>query len=467
MSVFDDLIADGQLRKAIAELGYEQPTPVQQAAIPRALAGKNLLVSSKTGSGKTAAFLLPCLQQMLARPALNPRSTRMLILTPTRELARQVVKNAQALLRFTAIKVGSICGGEELKYQKALLRKNPEIIVGTPGRLAEHIAHKSTDFSGLEFLVLDEADRMLDMGLSDDVLKITETCHPERQTLLFSATLEQKGLRHLIKQVILGEAEEIYIEEAANLIEQQMVLADDDKHKEKLAIALLHKAEYQKAIVFVNTKVRAAQLDNVLRYNKFRSTALHGDITQDERRRVLDAFRQGKTQVLVATDVAARGLDIEGVDLVINLEMAHSGDDYVHRVGRTGRADRTGRAISFVSASEWNLTKSIERYLKVTLEKIQVPGLEASYKGPEKMKSSGKAAGVKKKVTDKKAGDKGARGADGKKTITEKTKVRERDKKNIGKRRQPSAERSDAVVMDGFAPPPKKSKATLAPDVDE
>lgn len=462
MSVFHDLIADTQLRKAIDQLGYEQPTPVQLAAIPQALAGKNLLVSSKTGSGKTAAFLLPACQSLLTNKAVNLSSTRMLVLTPTRELARQIVKNAQALLRYTPIKVGVICGGEELKYQKALLRKNPEILVGTPGRLAEHVAHNATDFSGLEFLILDEADRMMDMGLNEDVVKITETCRLERQTLLFSATLEQKGLRQFIKQVIPGDAEEIYIDEAPNLIQQQMVLTDDAKHKEKLLVALLQKSTYAKAIVFANTKIRVAQLESFLRYHKYRTGALHGDITQDERKQVLDAFRQGKSQILVATDVAARGLDIDGVDLVINVDIAHSGDEYLHRIGRTGRADREGLAISFVTATDWNLVKGIERYLNVTFERITVPGVEASYKGPEKVKNSGKTVGVKKKTTDKNEKKSGKN-----KTVTEKVKVRERDKKNIGKRRAPSGVAGAAPTLDGFAPPPKKVQARLQDDTDE
>lgn len=446
---FHDLISDAQLHKAIDGLGYEQPTPVQLKAIPDILAGKNVLVSSKTGSGKTAAFLLPSLQLILNRATTNPASTRILILTPTRELARQIVKNAEKLLRFTQIKVAMICGGEELKYQKAVLRKNPEIVVGTPGRLAEHIAHKSTDFSGLDILVLDEADRMLEMGLSEDVLKIAETCSAERQTLLFSATLEVKGLRHLIQQVILGEASEIHIDEAPNRIAQQMILADDIKHKEKLLVGLLSTAAYEKVVVFTNTKIKAAQLDGLLRYNKYRVSALHGDVTQDQRKIALDLFRQGKTQVLVATDVAARGLDISGVDLVINFDMAHSGDDYLHRIGRTGRADATGRAVSFVSAADWNLTKGIERYLRVEFEKIVLPGLTGSYKGPDKTKSSGKAIGVKKKdiTKDKKSGAK---------VIGEKVKVRERDKKNVGKRRTPSSLPTTTVVVDGFAPPKKK-----------
>jgi ATP-dependent RNA helicase SrmB len=444
--VFHDLISDSQLRKAIDVLGYEQPTPVQLKAIPAAVAGQNLIVSSKTGSGKTATFLLPALQAILARPPVNPSSTRILILTPTRELARQIVKNAEQLLKFTGLKVGMVCGGEELKYQKAMLRKNPEIVVGTPGRLAEHIAHKSTEFSGLEFLVLDEADRMLDMGLSDDVLKITNTCRTERQTFLFSATMEQKGLRHLIKQVILGEAQEIYIDEKPNDIVQQMLLADDYKHKEKLLVALLQKSTFEKVIIFTNTKVKAAQLDNLLRYSKFRVGTLHGDITQDQRKITLDHFRQGRTTVLVATDVAARGLDIPGVELVVNMDMAYSGDEYLHRIGRTGRADNEGRAVSLVDKKEWNLTKGIERYLGATFELITMPGLKGKYQGPDKTKSSGKSVGIKKKTTtkDKKADAKAP-----------KVKVRERDKKNVGNRRVPTALKTVAAV-DGFAPPKKK-----------
>ncbi len=441
---FQELIADPQLRKAIESQGYEQPTPVQLKAIPQILAGKSLLVSSKTGSGKTAAFLLPSLQKILSAAPINPISTRILILTPTRELARQIVKNAEQLLRFTSVKVAMICGGEELKYQKAVLRKNPEVIVATPGRMAEHIAHKSTEFSGLEFLVLDEADRMLEMGLNEDVLKIAETCRAERQTLLFSATMEQKGLRHLIKEVMLGDAEQIDVEEAANAIAQKMVLADDVKHKEKLLLALLAKTSFEKVVVFTNTKIKAAQLDGVLRYNKYRVSALHGDIAQDQRKISLDLFRQGKTQILVATDVAARGLDIAGVDLIVNFDMAHSGDEYVHRIGRTGRADSEGTAISFVSANDWNLTKSIERYLNVEFEQISFAGVAAKYQGPHKIKSSGKAAGTKKKAD-----------ASDKKSAAEKEpkiKVRDRDKKNVGKRRVASPPKEPVIDFgDGFS----------------
>lgn len=458
---FNALISHPNLQKVLEEQGLDQPTAVQVQTIPAVLAQKNLLVSAKTGSGKTVAFLLPILQQLLNRDALNQTSARVLILTPTRELARQILKTAQLFSRLTPLKVAMIAGGEELKYQKALLRKNPEIVVATPGRLVEHIAHKSTDFSGVEFLVLDEADRMLELGLQEDVLRIANECAPERQTLLFSATLEQRGLRHLIKQVMQEcPAEELVIEDAPNRIQQQIILADDVKHKEKLLVALLARSTFTKAVIFTNTKAKAAQLDGFLRYHQYSVSGLHGDMTQDQRKRSLDIFRQNRTRLLVATDVAARGLDIDGVDLVINFDMAQSGDDYIHRIGRTGRAESEGRAVSFIAAPDWNLMSSIERYLQVAFERITLPGLVAEYEGPKKVKSSGKAAGTKKKKTDS-ASDK--RKADAK-TNAPKVKVRDRDKKNVGKRRAPSdksevAKPVNNAPIDGFAPMKRKAVA--------
>ena len=442
---FSELLDSPQLLRAISELGYTSATAVQQQAIPLALAGKDILVQSKTGSGKTAAFLLPSIARILGEASVNPLSTRILILTPTRELARQIVKNAQELLRFTPIRVGMICGGEELKYQKALLRKNPEIIVATPGRLAEHIAHKSTDLSGLEILILDEADRMMDMGLHEDLVRIVAECSVEKQTLLFSATLEQKNLRQLIQEVMADKkAEKIIIDDVPNPIDHKMILSDGNPHKNKLLIACLQHNNYQKVIIFANTRARVDELNLLLKKHGHAVSLLHGEITQDERKKALDRFRQGSTTVLVATDVAARGLDIESVELVVNIDMAYSGDEYLHRVGRTGRAGQSGLAISFVTAKDWNLTKGIERYLGIQMEIVQVPGLTAAYKGPDKLKSSGKAVGIKKKTTEKS------------KAPEKKVKERLRDKKNIGKRRQASATSDDVQTRDGFAPPKKK-----------
>jgi ATP-dependent RNA helicase SrmB len=442
---FADLLNNPQLLRAITELGYTSATQVQEKAIPLAIEGKNLLVQSKTGSGKTAAFLLPSISRILTEVSSSPLSTRILILTPTRELARQIVKSAQELLRFTTIRVGMICGGEELKYQKALLRKNPEIIVATPGRLAEHIAHKSTDFSGLEILILDEADRMMDMGLHEDLIKIVAQCSSKKQTLLFSATLEQKNLRQLIQDVMGdNKAEKIVVDDAPNPIEHKMVLSDGNPHKNKLLLASLQNNPHQKAIVFANTRARVDELNQLLRKHEYAVSLLHGDITQDERKKALDRFRDSKTTVLVATDVAARGLDIDAVELVINIDMAYSGDEYLHRVGRTGRAGQSGLAISFVTAKDWNLTKGIERYLGIHMEIMQIPGFTAVYKGPEKVKASGKAVGVKKKTTEKS------------KVPEKKVKDRLRDKKNVGKRRQASTVTIENQNPNGFAPPKKK-----------
>lgn len=452
--VFSDIIQQPQLLKALESLELVSPTDVQQQVIPHALAGKDLLVSSKTGSGKTFAFLLPAIQRMLENAAGSPTSTRLLILTPTRELARQILKNTQQLVKNTSLKVAMICGGEELKFQKALLRKSPEIVIGTPGRIAEHVLHKSTDFTALECLVLDEADRMLDMGLSDDVMNITNSCQGARQNLLFSATLETKGIMHLIHQIIPEGAERIDVELPSNHIQQFKLLSDDVKHKEKQLLALIQKGGFEKAIIFTNTKARAGQLDGFLRYHGVYVSTLHGDVTQDQRRVALDLFRQGKHRILVATDVAARGLDIPGVELVINFDMAHSGDEHMHRIGRTGRAGAEGKAISFVTKADWNLTNGIERYTGMKFEPMTIPGLLGEFKGPEKVKSSGKAAGYKKKV------DGDSKKSDDKKP---KQKVRERDKKNLGKRRQPSGNPHESVpnLGDGTTTFKKPTKSQL------
>lgn len=459
---FTDLISHPQLLKALEAQDFEQPTAVQVLTIPEVLQQKNLMVSAKTGSGKTAAFLLPAMQKILTSDPVNKLSTRILILAPTRELARQITKTAQVFCRFTSLQVGMVTGGDELKYQKALLRKNPEVLVATPGRLLELVKLGATDFSGLDILILDEADRMLELGLGEDVLAIAETCYAQRQTLLFSATLEQRGLKHLIAQVMQGKpAEEIAVREKSNQIQQEIILADDVKHKERLLVALLAKSDFTKAVIFANTKVKAAQLDGLLRYNKHTVSALHGDMTQDQRKRSLDVFRQDRTRLLVATDVAARGLDIEGVDLVINFDMAHSGDDYIHRIGRTGRADNSGRAVSFIAAPDWNLMSSIERYLKVSFVRISLPGLVAAYEGPKKIKSSGKAAASKKRKPSSAKSS-----PDAKTKVRE--KVREKNKKNVGKRRAPVAvqhPQSAPELADGFAP--LKKKRISKPDLGD
>ncbi len=439
-----------QLLKAVEALQYQQPTDVQVNSIPLAMAGKDLLVSSETGSGKTAAFLLPTLHKLLQKDARNS-GTRALILTPTRELCRQVVKQCKNLATFTHLEVNAITGGHDFKYQRAVFRKNPEILVATPGRLKEHIERGSPDFQDLEVLVLDEADRMLDMGFLDDVMEIASHCNPDRQTLLYSATLD--GQQYLT-DTLLRNPETVALaapRQANAKVVQKIVLTDDEKHKNKLLFKLLETQEYDKTVIFTNTKAQASRLVGWLRYMKLDVGALHGDMDQDARNQEMNRLRRGRVKIMVATDVAARGLDVQGMDLVINYDLARNSEDFIHRTGRTGRAGNDGLAISLITHRDWDLMARFERELELKFEQLKVPGLEAKFKGPKKVKSSGKKAGTKKRDGDTK-----------KKTESkDKAKKRHRDTKNIGKRRKPSgdsAAAANASFGDGFAPAPIKKK---------
>lgn len=409
MTSFNDLALDAPLLRATEKLGYTDATDVQAQTIPAALAGGDLLVSAKTGSGKTAAFLLPMLQRLLQNPKPSS-STRGLILLPTRELAIQTQKTLEQLAGFTQIKAGLIIGGEAYKHQVATLRRNPEVLIATPGRLVEHIKNSNTDFSDLEVLVLDEADRMLEMGFAEAMQTIIDSCNSERQNLFFSATLKHGSMARVVSWLKEPQSIEIDSMQAGHEhIVQQKILADDLKHKQALAIALCSAEEVEKVLVFCNTRAQSQQLSNLLQSKKIKSGYLHGEIAQNDRKQILNRFRDDSLRVLVATDVAARGLDIDNVDLVINFTVAHSGDEHVHRIGRTGRGGEAGRAITLVCREDWNLASSIERYLKVRFETVKIPGLEAVYTGPKKLKSSGKAAGTKKKTSKKSKGPVGTK----------------------------------------------------------
>ena len=428
---FKDMGLNPKLVRALDKLGFDQATDVQQKSIPEALAGHDIMVSAKTGSGKTAAFILPMLNLFLADP--KPKSaTRGLVLLPTRELALQTQKEFEKFAAFTYIKSGLIIGGEAYKYQVASIRKNPEVFIATPGRLVEHIEKGNMDFTDIEFLVLDEADRMLDMGFKEAMHTIANACQPERQNLLFSATLKHKGISGITQ--ILSEPKRIEVDNArhghSNITEQR-ILADDDQHKEKLTVKLIEEEQAQRVFVFCKTRLQCQKVSNILRANKLVSEYLHGEVTQSDRKQVMNRFRDGKVRVLVATDVAARGLDVKDVDLVINFSVAFSGDEHVHRVGRTGRVDKQGLAVTLVSALEWNQMSRIERYLKIRIEPRTLKGLVAHYKGPKKVKNSGKAAGPKKKKGV------GAKTKFGKKNVAKKV-----TKKTVS--RSPSTENTQA-----------------------
>lgn len=438
--MFTDFSLDTRLLKALDALSFSTPTEVQKATIPAAMAGKDLLVTAETGSGKTAAFGLPILNAMLDNP--TPQSgARALILTPTRELAQQVMNHISDLSQFNFMKVDTVCGGETFKPQAARLRKNPEILVATPGRLIDHLDRKTISLDDIEFLILDEADRMLDMGFQEDVERICNTCPKSRQTMLFSATLAHTGMRSVITtslkdpvSIKLNSHREVH-----SSIRQQVILSNDASLKDKQLVWLLKNDTFEKAIVFTNTIVNATRLNGYLRYNDIRAGVIHGNLTQEQRNHAMGLLASGKINVLVATDVVARGIDVKGIDLVINVEMSRSGDDHTHRVGRTGRAGEQGVAISLIGPTEWNLMSSIERYLKTQFEKRVIKGLEGSYAGPKKLKASGKAAGTKKKKLDKKA-----------------TQGKSKPKTDKKKPTTRAGESKKRTILDGFAPLKRK-----------
>jgi len=403
MSSFADLNLHERLIKALGELEITTPTPVQTAAIPAALEGRDLRVVARTGSGKTAAFLLPMLHQLLqySRPRTD---TRALILLPTRELAQQTLKQVEALGRYTFIKAELLTGGEDFKVQAAKMRKNPEILIGTPGRLIEHLDAGNLLLQDLEMLVLDESDRMLDMGFNDDVLRLAAECRPERQTLLFSATTGGNAMENMISSV-LRDPRSLVLDSVRDLnesVSQQIITADDVKHKERLVQWLLANETYDKAVVFTNTREQADRLCGVLVASNLKVFVLHGEKDQKDRKLAMDRLKTGAVKVLVATDVAARGIHVDNLDLVINFDMPRSGDEYVHRIGRTGRVGGEGTAISLIAAHEWNLMASIQRYLRQNFEYRLVEALRGNFLGTKNLKSNGKAAGNKKKKMKKK-----------------------------------------------------------------
>lgn len=392
-----------RLLKAVAELKFTEPTPVQLAAIPPALEGRDLRVVAQTGSGKTAAFVLPLLNRLMG-PARPRADIRALILLPTRELAQQTLKEVERFAQFTFIKAALVTGGEDFKVQAAVMRKCPDILIGTPGRLIEHLDAGNLRLGAVEVLVLDEADRMLDMGFAEAMQRLTAECAARQQTLLFSATSGGNAMREVVGQV-LRDPLLLQLNRVSELNEnvvQQIITADDPAHKERLVHWLLGNESFQKAIIFTNTRVAADRLYGHLVAAGVKAFVLHGDKDQKERKLAIERVKQGGIKVLVATDVAARGLDIEGLDLVINFDMPRSGDEYVHRIGRTGRAGAGGMAVSLICHTDWNLMSSIERYLKQRFERRVIKELKGSYQGPKNVKASGKAAGSKKKKADKK-----------------------------------------------------------------
>jgi superfamily II DNA/RNA helicase len=376
-STFATLGLDSTLLDNLARLGYAEPTPVQRAAIPAVLAGGDLLVSSQTGSGKTAAFVLPGLQRLRAPSALPGKGPRMLVLTPTRELAMQVQTATHGYGSGQRLVTACLVGGVSFGKQLGEVRRPVDIVIATPGRLKDHMDRGSVDLARVELLVLDEADRMLDMGFQEEIDSILARAPKERQTLLFSATLAGVVGRLASRVTRNPRRVEITRREETRLdITQHALIADNDEHKNRMLDCLLRETDVEQALVFTAMKRTAAELTSSLVIKGFTAGALHGDMRQNERTRTLDQVRDGRMRVLVATDVAARGIDVPGINLVVNYDAPRQAEDYVHRIGRTGRAGRAGIAVTFLGHADRHLVRQIERFTGNRVSLMEIPGLE-------------------------------------------------------------------------------------------
>jgi superfamily II DNA/RNA helicase len=383
---FNNFDLNPQILKAIEASGYTDPTPVQKAAIPEILLGKDLVVCAPTGSGKTAAFILPALNRV-SEP--NPfKKARILVLTPTRELATQITNAAFKYGKFMKFNTANLVGGMSYRQQLNDLSRPVDLIVATPGRLLDHLDSRRVDLSGVEMLILDEADRMLDMGFIEDVQAIAKKTAQDRQTLLFSATVEGK-LGSVIKNLLRDplQLDLSTTGRSAPQIKQELYMTDSPKHKLQLLEHFLVNEKIFKAIIFSATKIGADRLAAELLDQGYSAAPLHGDLKQNQRNRTVDLLRKNKLQFVVATDVAARGIDISDMTHVINYDLPRFCEDYVHRIGRTGRAGKTGIAISFALPSDKRHIDKIERYIGQSLEVLTVAGLEPTHKPS---KSSGK-----------------------------------------------------------------------------
>ncbi|WP_395698925.1 DEAD/DEAH box helicase [Aquabacterium sp.] len=383
---FDTLALDAKLLRAVADSGYTALTPIQAKAIPIVLEGRDVMGAAQTGTGKTAAFTLPLLQKMLRHenasmsPARHP--VRALVIAPTRELADQVANNVKTYAKHTDLRATVVFGGIDMKPQTAELKRGVEVLIATPGRLLDHIEAKNCVLNQVEYVVLDEADRMLDIGFLPDLQRILSYLPKQRQTLLFSATFSPEIKR--LAQSYLQDPVTVEVARpnaTASTVEQRFYsVAEDDKRR--ALRHLLRERQIGQAIVFVNSKLGAARLARAFERDGLKTAALHGDKSQDERLKSLDAFKRGEVELLVATDVAARGLDIADLPAVFNFDVPFNAEDYVHRIGRTGRAGASGLAVTLVDREDARLVQDIEKLIK---KKIELEALEVDDDRPRRV----------------------------------------------------------------------------------
>ncbi|KLU16171.1 MULTISPECIES: ATP-dependent RNA helicase SrmB [Xenorhabdus] len=436
---FSEFDLDESLLEALNNKGYELPTAIQAAAIPPAMDGRDVLGSAPTGTGKTAAYLLPTLQHLLDFPRKKSGPPRILILTPTRELAMQVAEQAKELAAHTHLDIATITGGVAYMNHAEVFSENQDIVVATTGRLLQYIKEENFDCRAVETLILDEADRMLDMGFANDVETIAGETRWRKQTLLFSATLEGESIRDFAER-LLTDPVEIDAEPSRRerkKIQQFYYRADSLEHKTALLCHLLQQSEVTKSIVFVRKRERVRELVDWLNQAGIQAGFLEGEMVQAKRTDAVKRLNDGKVKVLVATDVASRGLDIEDVSHVFNFDLPRTADVYLHRIGRTARAGRKGTAIALVEAHDHLLLGKISRYFKEPLKIRVVDELRPQTKTPSEKKGNKPSKKVLAKRKEKKKTEE---------TKKNRVKVRHRDSKNIGKRRASSGNPSPKLT---------------------
>lgn len=405
---FEDLDLDPQILHAVEDMGLTKATTIQQQTIPAMLDGRDVLASAPTGTGKTLAFLLPAIQHLLDYPRRKAGPGRVLILTPTRELAMQVAEQARQATAHTRLSIMDITGGVKYDVHAEQLKGNIDIVIATPGRLMEYITYKVFDCQAIEVLILDEADRMLDMGFINDMETISDATSERSQTALFSATLEGAGLLRFAEKV-MSNPQQIEVEpprrERAK-IQQIVHFCDDAEHKYQLLRHYLLNEDIERSVVFVKTRERLYALAERLQSDDIKASYLRGEMAQDKRNQAMQAFRDGEVKFLIATDVAARGLDVPEISHVFNYDLPHTPDVYVHRIGRTARAGRKGIAINLVEAHDMSALAKAERYTEEPIKRRVIEGLRPTHKisvAPAKKKKP-------KTVVDKKLAKKRAKG---------------------------------------------------------
>lgn len=432
VTTFSELELDDSLLDSLQEKGFTRPTAIQAAAIPPALEGRDVLGSAPTGTGKTAAYLLPALQHLLDFPRKKSGPPRILILTPTRELAMQVAEHARELAKHTHLDIATITGGVAYMNHAEVFSENQDIVVATTGRLLQYIKEENFDCRAVETLILDEADRMLDMGFAQDIETIAGETRWRKQTLLFSATLEGEAIKDFAERLLEDPVEVSATPSTRERkkIHQWYYRADDLEHKTALLAHLLKQDDVTRSIVFVRKRERVHELAGWLRDLGISNCYLEGEMVQIKRTEAIKRLTDGRVNVLIATDVAARGIDIPDVSHVFNFDMPRSGDTYLHRIGRTGRAGRKGTAISLVEAHDHLLLGKVGRYIEEQLKPRVIDELRPKTRVPsEKLKGKPSKKALAKREEKKKEQDKDK----------PRVKQRHRDKKNIGKRRKPAA----------------------------